>query len=67
MTADGALGHEAKTFMHHLADKIVAIWHKSHSEVLGYVNLCACKDAFCCPSCYKSVYSWQLSEMENGD
>ena len=37
VTADGALGHEAKTFMHHLADKIAAIWHKSRSEVLGYV------------------------------
>ena len=54
MTADGALGHEAKTFMRHLADKIAAIWHKSPSEVLGYVrarmlfavlratNLCIC-------------------------
>ena len=24
--------------MHHLADKIAAIWHKSHSEVLGDVR-----------------------------
>ena len=24
--------------MHHLADKIAAIWRKSHSEVLGYVR-----------------------------
>ena len=38
VTANGALGHEAKTFMHHLADKIAAIWHKSPSEVLGYVR-----------------------------
>ena len=38
VTADGALGHEAKTFMRHLADKIAAIWHKSPSEVLGYVR-----------------------------
>ena len=37
-TADGALGHEAKTFMRHLADKVAAIWHKSHSEVLGHVR-----------------------------
>ena len=35
MTADGAL---AKTFMRHLTDKIAAIWHKSHSEVLGYLR-----------------------------
>ena len=34
VTSDGALDHKAKTFMCHLADKI---WHKSHSEVLGYV------------------------------
>ena len=27
----------SKTFMRHLADKIAAIWDKSHSEVLGYV------------------------------
>ena len=38
VTADGALGHEAKSFMRHLADKIAAIWHKSPSEVLGYVR-----------------------------
>ena len=38
MTADGTLGLEAKTFMHHLGDKIAAVWHKSHSEVLGYVH-----------------------------
>ena len=31
VTADGALSLEAKTFMHHLADKIAAIWYKSHS------------------------------------
>ena len=54
VTADGALGLEAKTFIRHLADKITAIWHKSYSEVLGYVrarmlfavlratNLCIC-------------------------
>ena len=24
--------------MHHLADKIAAIWHKSHSELMGYVR-----------------------------
>ena len=38
VTADGALGLEAKTFMHHLAEKIAASWHKSNSEVLGYVH-----------------------------
>ena len=38
VTADGALGLEAKTFIRHLADKIAAIWHKSNSEVLGYVR-----------------------------
>ena len=38
MTADGALGLEAKTFIRHLAEKIAAIWHKSNSEVLGYVR-----------------------------
>ena len=38
VTANGALGHEAKSFMRHLADKIAAIWHKSPSEVLGYVR-----------------------------
>ena len=37
VTADGALGLEAKTFIRHLAEKIAAIWHKSYSEVLGYV------------------------------
>ena len=54
LTADGALGHEAKTFIHHLADRIAVIWQKSNSEVLGYVrarmhfavlratNLCIC-------------------------
>ena len=34
VTADGALGLKAKTFMHHLGDKIAAVWHKSHSEEL---------------------------------
>ena len=29
---------EAKTFIRHLAEKIAAIWHKSYSEVLGYVR-----------------------------
>ena len=38
MTADGALGLEAKTFIHHLAEKIAVIWHKSITEVLGYVR-----------------------------
>ena len=38
MTADGALGLEAKTFIRHLADKIAVIWPKSNSEVLGYVR-----------------------------
>ena len=35
VTADGALGLEAKTFIRRLAEKIAAIWHKSNSEVLG--------------------------------
>ena len=39
VTADGALGLEAKTFVRHLAgEKIAAIWYKSNSEVLGYVR-----------------------------
>ena len=38
MTADGAFGLEAKTFIRHLADKIALIWQKSSSEVLGYVR-----------------------------
>ena len=38
VTADGARGLEAKTFMRHLAEKIAAIWHKSNSGVLGYVH-----------------------------
>ena len=38
MTADGALGLEAKTLIRHLADKIAVIWQKSNSEVLGYVR-----------------------------
>ena len=38
VTADGALGLEAKTFIRHLADNIAAIWHKSNSEVLSYVR-----------------------------
>ena len=38
MTADRALGLEAKTFICHLAEKIAVIWHKSNSEVLGYVH-----------------------------
>ena len=38
VTAFGALGLEAKTFIRHLADKIAVIWHKSNSEVLGYVR-----------------------------
>ena len=54
VTADGAMGLEAKTFIRHVAEKIAAIWHKSYSEVLGYVrarmlfavlrakNLCIC-------------------------
>ena len=37
MTADGARGLGAKTFMRHLAEIIAAIWHKSNSGVLGYV------------------------------
>ena len=34
VTADGALGMRQR----HLADKIAAIWHKSRSEVLGYLR-----------------------------
>ncbi|KAL5467004.1 hypothetical protein EMCRGX_G031169 [Ephydatia muelleri] len=44
--ADGALGHEAKTFMRHLADKIAAIWHKSPNEVLGYHLLSQAKASY---------------------
>ena len=58
MTADGALGLEAKTFICHLADKIAvhAIWHKSYSEVLGYVRA---RMLFAVLPCYESVYSRQ--------
>ena len=59
VTADGALGLEAKTFICHLAEKIAANWHKSYSEVAG---LCGCKNAFCCPSCYKSVHAFASVE-----
>ena len=38
VTADGAFGLEAKTFIHHFADKIAVTWQKSNSEVLGYVR-----------------------------
>ena len=31
VTAEGALGLEAKTFICHLAEKIAAMWHKSYS------------------------------------
>ena len=62
MTADGALGIEAKAFIRPLAEK--RVWHKLNSEVLG----CAyCKVALCCPSCYKFVHSWLQSEMEEKD
>ena len=40
VTADGALGLEAKTFIHHSTEKIAVIWHKSNSEVL------------CVPECF---------------
>ena len=35
VTADGALG---KAFMRLLSEKIAATWHKSNSEVMGYVR-----------------------------
>ena len=38
VTADGALGVEGKAFMHLLSEKITATWHKSSSEVMGYVR-----------------------------
>ena len=39
VTVDGhCMGLEAKTFIRHFTEKIAAIWHKSHSEVLGYVH-----------------------------
>ena len=38
VTADGALGVEGKAFMHLLSEKIAATWHKSNSEVMGYVR-----------------------------
>lgn len=38
VTADGSLGHEAKAFMHLLADKFTAILQMPHSEVLGYAH-----------------------------
>ena len=47
VTADGALGHEAKTFMHHLADKIAAIWHKSPSEVCARMLFAVLKLQIC--------------------
>ena len=33
-----ALGVEGKTFMRLLSEKIAATWHKSNSEVMGYVR-----------------------------
>ena len=68
VTADGVLGLEAKTFIRHLADKIAIIWHKSNSEVLGYVrarmlfavlratNLCI----------HGSRVKWRRMEIEDG-
>ena len=38
MIADGALGVEGKAFMRVLSEKIAATWHKSNSEVMGYVR-----------------------------
>ena len=38
VTADGALGVEGKAFMRLLSEKIAATWHKSNSEVIGYVR-----------------------------
>ena len=38
VTADGALGVEGKAFMRLLSEKIAATWHKSNSEVMGYVR-----------------------------
>ena len=68
MTADGALGLEAKTFIRHLAEKIAAIWHKSNSEVLGYVHarmLFAVLHAtyLCIRS---SRVKWRRMEIEDG-
>ena len=49
VTADVALGLQAITFMCHLAEEIAQVKSNSESAV--------CKDAFCCPSCHKSVHS----------
>ena len=38
VTADGALGVDGKAFMHLLSENIAATWHKSNSEVMGYVR-----------------------------
>ena len=65
MTADGTLGLEAKTFMHHLGDKIAAVWHKSHSEVLDYVRarmLFRATNLYICGSRVK----WRRMEIEDG-
>ena len=61
VTADGALGVEGKAFMRLLSEKIAATWHKSNSEVMGYV-----RQGY--PLCYKFVHSWESGEMEeDGD
>ena len=68
MTADGALGVEGKAFMRLLSEKIAATWHKSNSEVMGYVrarlmfailratNLCI----------HGSRVKWRRMEIEDG-
>eukprot|EP00731_Ephydatia_muelleri_P007481 Em0003g1729a len=57
----GALGVEGKAFMRLLSEKIAATWHKSNSEVMGYV-----RQGY--PLCYKFVHSWESGEMEeDGD
>eukprot|EP00731_Ephydatia_muelleri_P003314 Em0001g3314a len=38
LSKNGALGVEGKAFMRLLSEKIAATWHKSNSEVMGYVR-----------------------------
>ena len=50
VTADGALGLEAKTFIRHLAENIAVIWHKSN-----------CCWAVCVPECFLLSFVLRIS------
>ena len=48
VTADGALGLEAKTLICHLAEKIAAMWHKSYTQRFGGLNTYRRKSCISC-------------------